>query len=59
MFDIDLRTRHGIEHWKRILAHLGLSEKENIDKAELVEFITEFGAQELRKATDDLLASND
>ena len=39
--------------------HLGVSDFDNVQKDELIEFIHDFGALELRKATDDLAAYDD
>ena len=58
-FDTNFHKRYGIEQWKRILVHLGVSDCDNVEKDELIEFIHDFGAQELRKATDDLAAYDD
>ena len=60
IFDLNLRTKIGKDHFKKILARLGKSEHENFPKDLIIDFVVETGAFELRKAVDEVqLASED
>ena len=52
VFDFRPRSRVGREYTQRILLKLGLSERENVPKDLLIEYLVERGAMEKRKVLD-------
>ena len=52
VFDIRMRSRVGREYYKRILAKLGLSDRENIPRELLVEYLVERGAMEKKRVVE-------
>ena len=52
VFDIRMRSRVGREYYKRILVKLGLTERENIPRELLVEYLVERGAMEKKRVVE-------
>ena len=52
VFDFRPRSRVGKEYYRRILLKLGLTERENIPRELLVEYLVERGAMEKRKVVN-------
>ena len=54
VFDLQMRRHVDKDHYRRILAKLGKSDFDCIPKDLIVDFLIERGAQELRKAVDNI-----
>ena len=52
VFDFRPRSRVGKDYYRRILFKLGLTERENIPRELLVEYLVERGAMEKRKVVN-------